>query len=1044
MKIPRVLLLALAVVFIPGQLPAETTTCYPQAGGYNTGSTDGVTKTRNSYIACFSHEDGWAKFATTDIPDHHRIHSVDLHFYVEDYSHLAYFDLAITPLTCNPVTADAATIHQDIVEDFRGTLHAVEDTIGIEPYQWHSLRLAGDICVDMAETLDRDWIAIGFAKDGGSTSYYIGIHGWNQTNTLYLTVEHDGSSPTTWHVDDDAPGDPGHGNPDVSDPLEDGSPEHPFDAIAEALAAATTGDTILLADGFYSGTGNNYIEFQGKAVTLRSQNGPEDCVVDGQGWTMFVLTGLEGSHTTLEGITIRNASRGIRCFRSFPTLTGLVIEGCEGGGLSCSQSMPVITDCLFRNNHAWSGGAIYCLYYSSPVITGCTITGNSAWSRGGGISSEFSTFSITDCTISGNEADSGGGIYSNSFQGVINNCVISDNVAENNGGGYWALYSKPTIMNCTFSGNSAARGAGVNLGDYDPTPDERTTVLNNVFMNNQATGVGGGLRSSQGVLEIRGNTFTGNSASYGGAMGIVYAEGTITGNLILDNQASQYGGGLYGHNDQFELTNNLLANNRAAREGGALYCNRNSLAVANCTFTGNAAPGTGGGAISCHDSKVYVSSSILWNDSPDETRTVSGMDPIIDYSVVDGGYWGQGNSDADPLFVTGPLGLFYLSQSAAGQPADSPGLDAGDPAGAMVDGTTRTDAVQDQGVVDMGYHYPLTAAPLALAIGLGPAPGNPPQVRLFYAIQDAHPAVEFSAYGASQYGVNVTTGDITGSGSDHVLTGAGPGAVYGPHVRGFYPDGTPLPGLSFLAYGTSKYGVNVAAGDLDADGFDEIITGAGPGAVFGPHVRGWDYDGSGTVSPMAGISYFAYGTPKWGVNVACGDIDGDGYEEIVTGPGPGEVYGPHVRGWNVDGGSASALPAVSFFAYGTNTHGVNVTCGDVDGDGIDEIITGPGPGAVFGTHIRGWNYDGQTLSDMSSINFFAWAHALASYGAEVFAGSDLDSDGRDEILVGCGPDPDVGTPVKVYRHDGSGVILWFSLEAFEGMSHGTSVAAGRF
>jgi hypothetical protein len=125
--------------------------------------------------------------------------------------------------------------------------------------------------------------------------------------------------------------------------------------------------------------------------------------------------------------------------------------------------------------------------------------------------------------------------------------------------------------------------------------------------------------------------------------------------------------------------------------------------------------------------------------------------------------------------------------------------------------------------------------------------------------------------------------------------------------------GNPLPGLSFLAYGTHKYGVNVTAGNLDADAREEIITGAGPGAVFGPHVRGWNYSGS-AVSPMPGVSFLAYGTHKWGVNVAAGDIDGDGYDEIVTGAGPGAVFGPHVRGWNVDGGAATAIPAVSFMA----------------------------------------------------------------------------------------------------------------------------------
>ncbi len=242
--------------------------------------------------------------------------------------------------------------------------------------------------------------------------------------------------------------------------------------------------------------------------------------------------------------------------------------------------------------------------------------------------------------------------------------------------------------------------------------------------------------------------------------------------------------------------------------------------------------------------------------------------------------------------------------------------------------------------------------------------------------------------------------------------------------------GTSLPGLSFLAYGTNKYGVNVACGDIDADGYDEIITGAGPGAVFGPHVRGWNYDGGTTVDPLSGVSYFAYGTPKWGVNVACGDIDGDGYDEIVTGAGPGAVYGPHVRGWNYDGGpTVNPISGVSYFAYGTLKYGVNVACGDVDGDGIDEIITGAGPGAVFGAHVRGWNCDGGPATAISNLSFFAWSAADLRYGANVFSGADLNGNGRDEIVVGQGPDPNAGTWVKVYMFDGSQEIEWLSLEA---------------
>ena len=337
----------------------------------------------------------------------------------------------------------------------------------------------------------------------------------------------------------------------------------------------------------------------------------------------------------------------------------------------------------------------------------------------------------------------------------------------------------------------------------------------------------------------------------------------------------------------------------------------------------------------------------------------------------------------------------------------------------------------------------VTNADTFVAAGPGPAYGNTPEVRVFPPEQGAGPVYAFAAYGAAHYGVNVTSGRLFGGTADTILTGAGPGEIYGPHVRGFRPDGTPLAGLNFLAYGTSKWGVNVAAGDTDGDGYDEIITGAGPGAVFGPHVRAFDFDGSAPVTAIPGVSYFAYGTLKYGVNVAAGDIDGDGFDEILTGAGPGAVFGPHVRGWNVDGATASAMPGVSYFAYGTLKYGVNVAAGDLDGDGLAEIITAPGPSGLFGAHIRGWNVDG-TVSAMPGFSFFAWPSGQSMFGARIFAGADLDGDGRDDLVAGAGPDPEAATPVNVYRYTGGEASLWFSLDAFPaGTTAGASVTGGR-
>jgi hypothetical protein len=305
---------------------------------------------------------------------------------------------------------------------------------------------------------------------------------------------------------------------------------------------------------------------------------------------------------------------------------------------------------------------------------------------------------------------------------------------------------------------------------------------------------------------------------------------------------------------------------------------------------------------------------------------------------------------------------------------------------------------------------PLVAAP-------GPAEQNSSDVRIFDIRQGDALTDEFKAYNADKYGANVTMGDIAADLADEIVTAPGPGRIFAPHIRGFKLNGQPIGAVNYFAYGTKKFGANVACGDVDGDGFAEILTGAGPGAVFGPHVRCWNYDDD-KITPLQDINFFAYGTRKFGSNLACGDLDGDGYEEILTGAGPGYIFGPHVRGWNYDGQTLTAMSTVNFMAYGLRHYGVKVGTGDFAGDGRDEILTGPGPGAKLGTHVRGFSCESGRAQPISGVSFMAYPDYR--YGVVVTAGR-ADGEGKDEIITGPGPGLENAARVRAWEFDGGSV-----------------------
>lgn len=231
----------------------------------------------------------------------------------------------------------------------------------------------------------------------------------------------------------------------------------------------------------------------------------------------------------------------------------------------------------------------------------------------------------------------------------------------------------------------------------------------------------------------------------------------------------------------------------------------------------------------------------------------------------------------------------------------------------------------------------------------------------------------------------------------------------------------------FLAFSKKyKNGVRVATGDINGDEIDEIIVGSQ--GKTRPQFKIFDLNGKLILRKHI-VSKKKWNKSKkkilnFGPDVAAGDIDDDGIDEIIIGCGFGSK--PYVMIFKPDGTLNK-----KFLAYQKNfLGGVFVTTGDIDRDGIAEIITGAGKGGS--PHLRVFEPDGK----VRPIDFFPFDKNF--HGGIDVAAADFDSDGKDEIIVS--PKAFAQARIKIYRYNAKRMVLTEFLAYKKSFEGGVNIA----
>ena len=369
-------------------------------------------------------------------------------------------------------------------------------------------------------------------------------------------------------------------------------------------------------------------------------------VVNMLGKEILLQSATFASETIIDGEGTRT---GIYCNSDETlktTIDGFTITNCNGnagGGVYCWQADPTIRECVFYYNHTNSGGAGINCGHSSPWIENCSFVGNTASGSGGGIDCSSGSPVLLNCSFEYNTATTGAGIYCSLSSPTLTGCSFLSNWASLRGGGVMCnQLSGPTLTDCTFTLNTAPTGGG--MYNWESSPNLKGCLFN----YNTATD-GAALASSYSDIVLTGCEFVGNEATgLGGGVFNDNSAATVTTCLFQWN-ASNVGGGIYNRNSPVVVSDSTFESNSATtlnlyEGGGGMYNIGSAISMTSCTFNNNQAQS--GGAMECFVTNASILNSIFTNNS----AQVRGggfyckiSDVVIDDTVLDNNIAAEGD-----------------------------------------------------------------------------------------------------------------------------------------------------------------------------------------------------------------------------------------------------------------------------------------------------------------------------------------------------------------------------------------------------------------